>query len=354
MKSRLGALPVRRRNNARIPRRFVLPWHCATAGSICVTTLAHALPNQDALEPAGIQAAHILRLWNLTLIVCAVFFAAVLAGVLVALLRRKWADVATPPDLSGNARPERGVRRTVVALVGLVVADALTDRALSQLPVARALHIELVGWDWWWQANYAPDGDSPGFATANELHIPVGRPIVVSLTAGDVIHSFWVPNLHGKKDLLPGIRSTVEFRADKPGIYRGQCAQFCGTEHALMALAVVADPPDRYAAWAAAQRANADDSADTLAQRGKQVFEQSACASCHTVRGTRAAGALAPDLTHLMSRQTIAAGRLVNDPANLAAWIRDPGAFKPGAMMPPANLSGPDLRALVAWLGTLR
>jgi cytochrome c oxidase subunit 2 len=362
MKSRLGALPVRWRSHARISRRSVLPWHCAIAGSICVTTLAYALPNQDALEPAGIQAAHILRLWNLTLIVCGVFFAAVLAGILVALLRRERADAATPPDLSGNARPEHGVRRgvvaatvvSVVALVGLVVADALTDRALSQLPVARAMHIELVGWDWWWQANYAPDGDAPGFTTANELHIPVGRPIVVSLTAGDVIHSFWVPNLHGKKDLLPGIRSTVEFRADKPGIYRGQCAQFCGTEHALMALAVVADPPDRYAAWAAAQRTNADESTDTLAQRGKQVFEQSACASCHTVRGTRASGALAPDLTHLMSRQTIAAGRLVNDSANLAAWIRDPGAFKPGATMPPANLSDPDLRALVAWLGTLR
>ncbi len=361
MKSCFGALHARMRDKTQTARRIIQLWCCAT-GSACMTTLAHALPNQNVLAPAGIQAAHILRLWNLTLIVCGVFFAAVLAGVLVAVLRGKRADAAMTPDLSGNTRPERGLRRSVVAatvvsvvvLVGLVVVDALTDRALSKLPVARALHIELVGWDWWWQANYAPDGGAPGFTVANELHIPVGRPIIVSLTAGDVIHSFWVPNLHGKKDLLPGIRSTVEFRADKPGVYRGQCAQFCGTEHALMAMFVVADPPERYAAWAAAQRASAAESADALAQRGKQVFEQSVCASCHTVRGTRASGALAPDLTHLMSRQTIAAGRLVNNAANLTAWIRDPGAFKPGATMPPANLSDPDLRALVTWLGTLR
>ncbi len=358
----LCALPDCLRKKPRNARRLIMLSRCAAAGSICVTTLARAVPNQDALEPAGIQALHIVRLWNLTLIVCGVVFAAVLAGILVALLRRERSDAATPPDLSSNRHPEHRARRSVVAatvvsavaLVGLVVADALTDRALSQLPVARALHIELVGWDWWWQANYAPEGGAPGFTVANELHIPVGRPIVVSLAAGDVIHSFWVPNLHGKKDLLPGIRSTVEFRADKAGVYRGQCAQFCGTEHALMAISIVAEPPNRYAAWAAAQQANAADHDDALAQRGRQLFERSACANCHTVRGTHAAGTLAPDLTHLMSRQTIAAGRLVNNPANLTAWIRDPGAFKPGAMMPPANLSDPDLRALVAWLGTLR
>jgi cytochrome c oxidase subunit 2 len=307
-----------------------------------------------------------MRLWNLTLIVCSIVFAAVLAGILVALIRRERADASTPPDQSSKLRPEGRMRRSVVAagivsvvlLVGLTVADALTDHALSKLPVTQAVRVELVGWQWWWQANYAPDAGNAGFTTANELHIPVGRPVVVSLAAGDVIHSFWVPNLHGKKDLLPGIATTIEFRADQPGVYRGQCAEFCGTEHALMAMLIVAEPPEQYAAWAAAQRASAavpaDAPADELVKRGKQVFQQSNCVNCHSVRGAGASGSVAPDLTHLMSRRTLVAGILVNNPANLTAWVRDPGAIKPGVLMPAAQLSAADLEALTAWLGTLK
>jgi cytochrome c oxidase subunit 2 len=316
----------------------------------------------SALAPGGIQAEHIVRLWHLTLVVCGVVFAAVLLAVLFALMRRGGADRSTPADLHGNVAPERKSQRTVVSasvlsaivLVGLVVADVLTDRALSKLPVANALHIELIGWRWWWQARYAADDGRPAFVTANELHVPVGRPIVVSLGAGDVIHSFWVPSLHGKKDLLPGITSTIELRADRPGVYDGPCAEFCGAEHALMALRVVAEPPDRYAAWAASQAASAPPPVQTLAARGLQVFEHSACASCHTVRGTSAAGLLAPDLTHLMSRQTIAAGALPNDAADLTLWISNPATVKPGTTMPAVALSDADLHALVAWLTTLR
>ena len=329
-----------------------------------MAALARAAPQHDALAPAGVQAAHIARLWNLTLIVTGTVFAAVLLAVLVALARRRADSHAppAPPDLSPNTRPERGPRRAVIAasavsvllLVGLTVADALTDRALSKLPVAHALHIRLTGWQWWWQANYAPDDGAPGFAVANELHVPVGRPVIVSLAAGDVIHSFWVPNLHGKKDLLPGIGSMIEFRADRPGIYHGQCAEFCGTEHALMAMTVVAEPAERYAAWAAAQRAPARPTVAPLAARGRAIFEASPCANCHTVRGTQALGMLAPDLTHLMSRRTLAAGALENNPANLAAWIRNPKAAKPGATMPASSLPASDIQALVAWLMTLK
>ncbi len=327
----------------------------------CAATLARATQEHDALAPAGVQAAHIARLWNLTLIVTGAVFAAVLLAVLVALARRR-VDAPAVPDLSANTRPERGPRRAVIAasavsvllLVGLTVADALTDRALSKLHVAHALHIQLTGWQWWWQANYAPEDGAPGFAVANELHVPVGRPVIVSLAAGDVIHSFWVPNLHGKKDLLPGIGSTIEFRADRPGTYRGQCAEFCGTEHALMAMTVVAESPERYAAWAAAQRLPAAASADALSARGRAIFEASSCANCHTVRGTDAHGMLAPDLTHLMSRRTLAAGALDNDPTNLAAWIRNPKAAKPGTTMPASSLPPPDIQALVAWLITLK
>ena len=316
----------------------------------------------SALSPGGIQAEHIVRLWHLTLIVCGVVFAAVLVAVLFALLRRAGADRATPPNLRVAVTPERSVQRTVVSvsvlsvvlLVALIVADVLTDRALSKLPVANALHIELTGWRWWWQARYAAEDGHPEFVTANELHVPVGRPIVISLGAGDVIHSFWVPSLHGKKDLLPGIASTIELRADHAGVYDGPCAEFCGAEHALMALRVVAEPADRYAAWAASEAASAAPPTQGLAARGLQVFERSTCASCHTVRGTSATGQLAPDLTHLMSRQTIAAGALPNNTANLTRWISNPGAVKPGTAMPAVGLSEPDLKAVVAWLTTLQ
>ncbi|MGN6319823.1 cytochrome c oxidase subunit II [Trinickia sp.] len=330
---------------------------CAATASQAADALQHS-----ALAPHGVQAEHIARLWHLTVLVCGGVFAAVLVGVLFALMRRRRADRATPPDLRGNVEPERGLRgavvgasvASVVLLVALVVADVLTDRALSKLPVANALHIELTGWQWWWQARYAADEGHPAFVTANELHVPAGRPIVVSLAAGDVIHSFWVPSLHGKKDLLPGIASTIEFRADRVGVYAGPCAEFCGAEHALMALRIVADPPDRYAAWAASQAAPAVEPSTAFTARGMQVFEHSACANCHTVRGTHAAGLLAPDLTHLMSRQTLAAGALANTAADLARWISDPNAVKPGTTMPPSRLSTPDLQALVAWLTTLK
>lgn len=329
---------------------------------LCVTT--HAAPQQNALEPAGVQAAHIVALWNLTLIVCGAVFTAVVLAALIALRRRGRGAAPAPPDLGSLAQPEQRTQRVVVTLslasvillVGLIVADVATDRALSDLPVDRPLRIELTGEQWWWQAVYPAEGNRPAFVTANELHVPVGRPVVVSLKAADVIHSFWVPNLHGKKDMLPGLDSTIEFRADQPGAYRGQCAQFCGAEHALMAMLVVADAPARYAAWSAHQATPAATNAltDAATQHGRDVFESSTCASCHTVQGTSAHGSLGPDLTHLMSRQSIAAGVLANTPANLASWIHDPQAVKPGTLMPQVALSDADLHALVQWLGTLQ
>ncbi|CAG9229380.1 Cytochrome c oxidase polypeptide II [Paraburkholderia sabiae] len=323
---------------------------------------ASAAPQQSVLKPAGVQAARILDLWNLTLVVCGVVFAAVLLAMFIALLRAQRSDASTAPDSAPDDPTERLARRgvivassvSVVLLVGLVAADVLTDRALSMLPVVNPVRIELTGQQWWWQAVYPPDSGQPGFTTANELHIPAGRPIVVALKAGDVIHTFWVPNLHGKKDMLPGIQSTIEFRADKPGVYRGQCAEFCGAEHALMAMLVVAESPDQYSAWRANQAGAAVSSAGALAQRGRQVFERSTCSGCHTVRGTAAQGTLGPDLTHLMSRQTIAAGMFANTQANLLHWIREPDAMKPGTTMPAVPLTADDLRAVVAWLGTLQ
>ncbi|WP_250516841.1 cytochrome c oxidase subunit II [Caballeronia sp. INDeC2] len=317
---------------------------------------------QSALSPAGIQASRILDLWHLTLAVCCVVFAAILLACLIAMIRAPRANRATPADLSFVNRPQPRVRFWVACatalstmlLFGLVLADVLTDRALSRLPVDDALHIEMTGYQWWWQARYMPDGDAPGFTLANELHVPVGRPVVVSLKAADVIHTFWVPNLHGKKDMIPGRDATIEFRADKADVYRGQCAEFCGYEHALMAFQVIADPPVQYETWAARQRQASVAPSDDIAMRGRDVFMSQDCARCHTVRGTDAQGAIGPDLTHVASRQFIAAGTLANNRGNLAGWIVDPRTLKPGTVMPPTRLPPADLQALLTWMETLK
>ncbi|WP_407642532.1 c-type cytochrome [Caballeronia arvi] len=230
----------------------------------------------------------------------------------------------------------------------------MTDRALSRLPVDDALRIEMTGYQWWWQARYLGDGNAPGFMLANELHVPIGRPVIISLKAADVIHTFWVPNLHGKKDMIPGRDATIELRADKAGVYRGQCAEFCGYEHALMAFSVTADPPAQYAVWAAQQRQPATSPADNVALHGRDVFMSHDCARCHTVRGTDANGTIGPDLTHLASRQFIAAGTLANNRGNLAGWIVDPRTLKPGTIMPGTRLPPADLQALLVWLETLK
>ncbi|WP_310132674.1 cytochrome c oxidase subunit II [Paraburkholderia terricola] len=343
---------------------------------------ANGEPAQNALRPAGVQALHIFNLWNLTLAVCSLVFAAVLIALLIAMLRasaRKrqaglepapWEWSETRPEPSPENTPEAGheashearTRRvvtgasiaSVVLLFGLLLADVMTDRALSRLPVANALHLEMTGHQWWWEARYGGDSAGDAFAVANELHVPVGRPVVISLKADDVIHTFWVPNLHGKKDMIPGRDATIEFRADRAGTYRGQCAEFCGLEHALMAFSVVAEPPARYEAWAAHQREPAPQAVTDMQKRGEQLFTTGACANCHTVRGTSAAGLLGPDLTHLMSRPMLAAGTFDNTPANLAAWIAAPGSMKPGTSMPASRFSQQDMAALVAWLGTLQ
>jgi cytochrome c oxidase subunit 2 len=229
-----------------------------------------------------------------------------------------------------------------------------TSRALARLPLKGAVNITLIGHQWWWEARYRDEDASREFSTANELHIPVGRPVIVTLLSNDVIHSLWIPNLQGKKDLIPGRTATLRLRADKPGVYRGQCAEFCGLEHALMALQVVAEPNQGYEAWAARQRQPAPDPGSALTQRGQQVFLSTSCVMCHTIGGTTAGGRLGPDLTHLASRATIAAGMFPNNRGHLAGWIADPQALKPGVNMPANSLPPDDLQALLAYLETLK
>ena len=316
----------------------------------------------DMLAAAGPQAAAIGQLWNLFLGICIAVTLAVFAAFAWALWHGKRADERTPPDLSGLHRHERGPYRSVIAgiavstvlLLFLIVASVWTDRALARMTLADALHLEVTGHQWWWEIRYRGDRPSDTFTTANELRVPVGRSVVVELRSNDVIHSLWVPNLAGKKDLIPGRTAVMHFRADTPGVYRGQCAEFCGFQHAFMAFDVIAEPPERFAEWAARQRQEASPSPIEEARRGAQVFLGSTCVMCHAIQGTSAQAVHAPDLTHVGSRRTLAAGTLANTPEEMFRWIKDPQKIKPGANMPASTLPDADLRAIAAYLGSLK
>jgi len=324
---------------------------------------AGAAPLQDALHAYGIQAWHIGRLWNFTLALCALVFAAILAAFLFALWRAPRVDAAsTPPDLTSLARPERRIHRSIlwavaastIGLLVLLAADVFTARALGRMPLENALNIELTGHQFWWEARYLDPDFKRQFRTANELHIPVGRPVIVTLKSRDVIHTLWLPNLHGKRDMIPGRTTTLQLRADLPGTYRGQCAEFCGLQHAMMALLVEAEPDAQYQAWAERQRQAAPQPASDAARRGRDLFLNASCARCHTINGTGATAAQGPDLTHLAGRTTIAAGMLPNDAGHLAAWISDPQSLKPGVTMPATRLRPAELHDLLTYLETLK
>ncbi|MDB5856973.1 MAG: cytochrome c oxidase, subunit [Ramlibacter sp.] len=316
----------------------------------------------DALQAMGPQAGHIVDLWRIFLVLCTLVFAAILAALLLALKRAPRVRTGAPPDLSTVNVPEPGPRRSVVTavtasillLLVLLAASVFTDRALARLPLQDAVNIEVVAHQWWWTVRYVNGPVTETFETANEIHVPVGRPVVIKLSSEDVIHSLWVPSLAGKRDLVPGRTATMAFQADQPGLYRGQCAEFCGYQHAFMAFEVHAQPQAEYDAWRQQQLAPAAEPADMNAQRGKQLFQSVSCALCHSIQGTLAQGRHAPDLTHLAGRRTLAAGTLPNTPASLASWIADPQKLKPGVNMPATPLSGEDLGAIVAYLGTLK
>jgi cytochrome c oxidase subunit 2 len=314
---------------------------------------------QSILQSAGPQAAHIESMWWLTLAMCTAVFLAILVALGLALMRKRRGSVAMPPDMSFITKKERGAELAVVAgvgvsLIGLIVltlASFVTDRALASLGTPD-LQIDVTGHQWWWDARYDNQDKSKIFTVANEIHIPVGKPVLLRLRAEDVIHSFWVPNLSGKKDMIPGREATLTLQADKPGVYRGQCAEFCGAQHAKMALLFVAD--EKYEDWAAAQRKPAPQPANDQQKRGRDLFVDGRCAMCHAIQGTTANARHAPDLTHLMSRQTLAAGAIPNSIGHLAGWILDPSSIKPGSNMPPNPMEPDDLHALLAYLETLR
>ncbi len=211
-----------------------------------------------------------------------------------------------------------------------------------------------MGIQWWWQINYQTSDSSLAVTTANEIHIPVGRPVQVRWLSNDVIHSFWVPNLHGKRDFIPSRVNTEWIQADKPGVYRGQCAEFCGLQHAHMIIYVVAEPADKFKAWYDRQLQPAVQPSDPVTQRGQQVFMNNACVYCHQIRGTDAAGQNGPDLTHFGSRLGIAANTVPNTPGNLGGWIADPQSTKPGNHMATIAVKSADMQPLINYLESLK
>jgi cytochrome c oxidase subunit 2 len=308
--------------------------------------------DQSTLAPKSDAAHDIARLWWIMLVASAVVFGVVLVLILVAVLRRRGPEAPPTRGRGGLWIPTvGGIAVPVVVLVGLF---ALTLRTLPKTsPVASsrtAFTIDVVGRQWFWDVTYPKSG----VRTANELHIPVGMPVNVEVTSGDVVHSFWVPELNRKIDMIPGQTNRVTLEADRAGVFRGQCAEFCGLQHAHMAFFVVAQPKAAFDAWLARESKPAEPPATPELERGQQVLLGSACVYCHTIDGTTASGRIGPDLTHLASRRTIGAGLLPNARGYLAGWILDPQHLKPGNKMPGTDLSGAELQALLDYLESLR
>jgi cytochrome c oxidase subunit II len=293
------------------------------------------------------------------LIVSVVVVVAVTLLVLAGALRRRTND---SPESLEVERTGTGLRWVVVG--GMIVPAVIlvltfaftiaTENATAAPPRAAGMSVEMIGHRWWWEVKYNGSEPPQSFVTANEIHIPVGVPVRLELTSVDVIHSFWIPQLAGKTDVIPGQRNIAWIQADKPGIYRGACTEYCGLQHTNMAAFVVAESAEQFAEWARTQRHAAQTPTDGDATRGLTLFQTSSCATCHAIRGSTAAGRVGPDLTHLTSRMTLAAGALENTRGNLAGWIANPQTIKPGNDMPTVALGGADLQALVAYLETLK
>jgi cytochrome c oxidase subunit 2 len=332
--------------------------------ALCFGTLflASCHGNQSALNSAGIQAARIERLWWLIFSIILGVYVAVLLWLGAALWRRKTtASLNTFPPPQKDLKPEPGatfvvggaIGLTVVLLFVILTASVLTGHAIANLNSKNPISIDIVGHQWWWEVRYEATQADQTVVTANEIHIPVGQPVVIKTSSADVIHSFWAPNLHGKRDLIPGYENALWIQADREGTFRGQCAEFCGHQHAHMAFFVIAEPLDKFNTWLAGQVSTPPSPVDPLAKQGEQVFLTHTCVMCHTIRGSGAGAKLGPDLTHLASRTTIAAGTLPNNRGNLAGWILDSQSIKPGNKMPPNPLKSDDLNALLTYLQTL-
>ncbi|MCP3395437.1 cytochrome c oxidase subunit II [Bradyrhizobium sp. CCGB12] len=320
--------------------------------------LAACAGRQSALDPQGLQSDEILRTFFIFLVIAAVVWVAVVIVLIIGMLRRKRAG---DQPLGLHIPFERATGRVVLGLglatLVIVLGLSIVSYAGQRTVFAKdehALTLKVIGHQWWWEVRYEDDSPDRSFVTANEIRIPAGQPVKVELESADVIHSFWVPSLTGKMDLITGQKNELQFTARNAGVYRGQCAEFCGLQHAHMAFAVLALPPDEFGRWRDHENQNANIPTDQLGKQGEQLFRARGCALCHNIRGTLAGGQLGPDLTHVGSRTTIAAGTLPLTPATLGAWIADPQHIKPGNYMPKMPLQSGELIAILHYLEQLK
>ena len=311
---------------------------------------------QSPMTTLGAGSPEAARVTHLTwfLIIFAAVVYAIVIGVMLVAIRRGRSGSSADVDLT-----RVGVRPVIIGgaviLVVLLISAAVTGSGLAAFTEKPDMQIDLTGHQWWWEVRHGDSATGQFFRTANEIHVPVGRQVEIALTSADVIHSFWVPRLQGKIDVIPGDTNLIRFTATKTGRYRGQCAEYCGMQHANMAFEVVVDDDSTYQRWLATQQQPAAPPTHSVARLGEQLVVQGPCAMCHTISGTPAAGIVGPDLSHLASRATIAAGALPNDRASLAGWISNAPALKPGVGMPALpQFTGRQLLAITTYLESLR
>lgn len=335
------------------PHSIILRWGllAAPVAASAETPMSYRRTFGPAVDPITSLA------WGLGIVSLVVV---VVIGVLLlgSLLRRRNSasgdpgQLAVRRDAGGMAWIYVGSGISLIVLTACMAWTLIVTAEVARPPSPPLLTVQVTASQWWWGLRYQSAQPDRIFTTANEIHIPVGQPIRFELASADVIHSFWIPQLAGKMDVIPGQTNVLWLQADKPGTYRGQCAAYCGVQHAHMAMLLVAESAPDFAAWQSHQLAETQTPASGDGRRGQDVF-QSHCAVCHTIRGTDSAGHVGPDLTHLMTRSTIAAGLLPNEPRTLADWITNPGSLKPGTRMPAQVLSGSELKAVTSYLNTL-
>jgi len=342
--------------------RCAAEWAAGAGALIGATACDHAA---SLLAQNGVSSMRETQLgWFLVGTSCAVVLIITVLVLVAAFRRRVPPSVsANPSDVLSVDRPREATENRWLTTFAIIIPALIltvsflftitTINAVGEPARMPAAGVVVTGHQWWWEVAYE-DSAGQGFTTANEIHLPVGQPVRVKLQTGDVVHSFWVPQLAGKMDIIPGQNNETWLEARTAGTYSGPCGEYCGSQHANMRVTVVAESPESYAAWVAAQRQAAAAPADSQVALGETTFMHAGCAACHTIRGTPAGGAVGPDLTHLASRRTIGAGALPNTAANLQGWIADAQGIKPGNDMPRMAVSPRDMTALVAYLETLK
>lgn len=333
-----------------------------TIGTVALAGCAP--PGVSSFDIGGPAADSVARLGWLLIAVCALVYIATLLALTIAVLRGRRRARAAANALPELPRDEPRKRRIIAAALTasllilslFVIASFYTDRHIVLAENEPALRIEITAHQWWWEIRYLDAVADRGFVTANELHLPLNQTAAITLRSPDVIHSFWIPGLSGKRDIIPGRDQELRLSANRAGQWRGRCAEFCGYQHAKMQLLAIAEPRADFDVWRRHQADNAAPPQSDEQKHGEQVFSSASCIACHVIRGSSATGysATAPDLTHLKSRRTLAAGTLPNTTAHLAAWIADPQRVKPGVRMPVNRLGADDYQSLLSYLETLQ